>query len=725
MSNIEQLLARLTMLPDHPNFVGTPVCLDGLDGVQLGSIWPVFRKALWLEPYDDPRRKFAHWLLEQISELELTPVLDENSGLAVFRDIKPGNWRVALEELHHLSHEPTVEIQREIVRIMGHRPDANIGGGIYEAYIMGLFAGGHGFAELQEEAAEHYKHSPHRLREFNILPELRTSSLFALVASGGYFISGKKYDFAMPDSAMVLAEDLTYVEFAQEVLTSAAKRIADIQSGKIPYKADGAFSTWDAQVISCAARIASYRDEPWLRPVIGPLLVGVCVAPTSAKTTPSQSLAITLGHSIEDIPTPESVRALREALSVVRHAGVKKKLSRNVKPAERALGERPNIALRMTLEVEPDKKQQAMLATCMESGFAQDMTLGYAEWRERLVDAAAGSPFATKVVWVERRADGSTQSFMVEADKGSVSTFGLGGPCTIDKSSLISLWHPLLVDDDERHGWQKTFLARKIKQPIRQVFREFYVPRVEELEKSNTSMFEDHILSVRTLIGLARREGWTINKYDGLSRQFGDTRVIFAVYADLYPGADGEGTSGRLHFSHKKGKRWEAVPIAQLDPLLFSEIARAADLLVSVAGFGLSDARSNMPVTVKDLGMHFAGQPAPPQYQPLHPTIARWQHLSYLSTLPLGVMVHNRKNTLAMVFAKQIEQGVLSIDERHLRISEYAVHLATARVTKSGEPCEIEPAPKISLMNRGPWLPYDEVLLQCIVDAVVSILGES
>ena len=67
----------------------------------------------------------------------------------------------------------------------------------------------------------------------------------------------------------------------------------------------------------------------------------------------------------------------------MRHAGVQKKLARNLKPAERALGERPHTALRMTLDAKPDKKQLTMLATCMEAGFWQSMTLGHAEWRER------------------------------------------------------------------------------------------------------------------------------------------------------------------------------------------------------------------------------------------------------------------------------------------------------------------------------------------------------
>lgn len=724
MSIVEHLLARLTTLPDHPHFVGAPIDLEGLDGIQLGSIWLALRKALWFPDYDDPREVFARWLQKQIEELELTPVFDDNAGLAVFRDIKAGAWADALKHLPFLAQRPTPELQCELVRIMSKRPDPHLSGGEYQAYALGYFAGGHGLAELREEVAKRYSDSPCRLREFDVLDKLGPAALLALAGTyDGYFVA-TRFGLDKPDPAVVLAEEPGYVDFPREMLVFAVERIADVQSGKVPYKADGAFTKDDAQVISRAARIAAYRDEPWLRPTIGPLMVGCCVAPTSAKTAPSQSLAITLGHSIEEIPTPESVRALRDALAAVRHLGIKKKLARNLKPAERGLGERPNIALRMTIGAKPDKKQQAMLATCMESGFTLGMALSYAEWRERLVDAPAGAAFATNVVWLERRSDGNIQSFMMEIAKSGVSMTSLDGtPCSVDATSSISLWHPLLADEGERRGWQRIFLTRKIKQPIRQVFREYYVPGMEDLDKSTFSMFEDHILSVRTLIGLARREGWCISKYDGLTRRFGDVRVTFSVAADLYPGAGGYGTSGKLYFENKNGQRWRLIPITQLDPLLFSEIARAADLLVSVAGFALSDEGCNMPVTVKDLGVHLVGQAPPPQKIPLHPTVARWLHLDRLSTLPLGDMMNNRKNILTMVFAKQIDQGKISIGERHVRVGEYSVHIATARVTKGGEPREIKPTPQGGQLIGVPWLPYDEVLLQRIVDTVVTILG--
>ncbi len=719
---VKHLLSRLTELPDHPRFTGAPFDLSLLDARQLGAIWPAIRRAQTLE-FKDPRAQFAHNLCKQVEEAELAPVLDELSALEVFRHINAGQWELAIRDLSYLAEKPSAPLQQELIRIAGTPPPGYPESREYKAYAISHFAGGHGLLELKAEVAERYKNSPYRLLEFDILPELRPNSLLALAGTiNGYFMpSGSR--LAIDDPAIVLADEAAYIEFARETLISAAQHVNEIQHGDIAYKADAAFSTDDAQVISRAARVAAHRDEPWLRPIIGPLLAGVCIAPTAAKTTPSQSVAITLGHSIEAVPTPESVRALRDALALVRHAGIKKKLSRNLKPAERALAERPSVALRMTADAKPGKKHQSLLASCMESGYGLKMALSIKEWRDHLLDASAGAAFASSVVWLEQRPDGRNLSFTVDISNAVANmTSADGTGHVLDLASTISLWHPLHASAAERHAWQSIFLERKVRQPIRQVFREHYVADSKELSTNESSMFEGHIVSIRPLIGLARKEGWSVNKYEGLSRQFGDVRANFDISADLYPGASGYGTSGKLRFTHKNGKRWKNLPIADLDIVVFSEVARAADLLVSVTSFATDDEANEKPVTAGDIGLHYADQAAPSTSLAYHPTVARWRHLAHLSNLPLGVMASNRKNTLAMVLARPIKEGKITLDERHVRVGEYAIHIATARVTKSGEPIEIAINQEKARLAAVPWLPYDEILLQRILDNVAKLM---
>ncbi|RQS20603.1 DUF4132 domain-containing protein [Burkholderia sp. Bp8992] len=717
---VARLVARLTGTADHPRFTGAPIDLSALDAHTLGTVWPALRRVeheimLRDHAYDDPRAEFARWLRGQIDALGLVPLVDADAALELFRDIPPGGWKRALEDLPCLDALPSPALQAELARIAGEPEDDEIGAtSAYGAYALDWFAGRRDFSARREAYAQALAGSPFRVRELDVLPELGAAALLALAATNDGYFAPKRLWLDFSDPAVTLAEDAAYVAFARDALTAASHRVAALHAGAVPYEADRAFTTDDAQVVARAARVAAYRDEAWLRPLIGPLLTGVCVAPTTAKTAPSQSLAIALGHAVETIPTPEGVRALRDALATVRHAGVQKKLARNLKPAERALGERPRTALRMTLDAKPDKKQLAMLATCMEAGFWQPMSLGQAEWRERLVDAPAGAAFSARMIWQARGRDGSTQSFIPDIAKGKVVLRDAAGhTCNLADDCEIRLWHPLLADADERLAWQRAIVRRTLRQPVRQAFREYYVPADSDASASDSAMFEGHVLSSRPLLGVARREGWSIRAYDdGLAREFGDVRATFLVDARLYPGAQGHGTSRRLYFERRHDRRWVPLPIGEIDAVVFSEVARAVDLLVSVAAFALDDDATHAataslaadPVRLRDLESE------------------RRQRLDRLSDLPLGVMARHRKHVLSLVFAEPVAQGKITIDERHVRVGAWSVHCATGRVTRDGEPVDAAIEPPPSPLRAVPWLPYDEALLQRIVDVVAALL---
>ncbi|AJY26690.1 hypothetical protein CH72_6176 [Burkholderia ambifaria AMMD] len=715
------LVARLTGSADHPRFTGTPIDLSALDARALGAIWPALRRVehelMQREhAYDDPRAEFARWLCRQIDALGLAPLVDADAALELFRDIQAGEWKRALEDLPCLDALPSPALQAELARIVAEPEEGRLRAvSAYGAYALDWFAGRRDFSARRDAYAQALADSPFRVRELDVLPELGPAALLALAATNDGYFAPKRLWIDYSDPAVTLAQDAAYVAFARDALTDAAGQVAALHAGAVPYEADRAFTTDDAQVVARAARVAAYRDEAWLRPLIGPLLTGVCVAPTAARTAPSQSLAIALGHAVETIPTPESVRALRDALAVVRHAGVQKKLARNLKPAERALGERPHTALRMTLDAKPDKKQLAMLAACMEAGFWQPMSLGHAEWRERLVDAPAGAAFSARMIWQARSRDGATQSFMPDIAAGKVVPRDAAGhACDIAADSDIRLWHPLLADADERLAWQRAIVGRALRQPIRQAFREYYVPADDDASASDCAMFEGHVLSSRPLLGVARREGWSIRAYDdGLAREFGDVRATFIVDARLYPGSEGHGTSRRLYVERRHERRWAPVPIGEIDRVVFSEIARAVDLLVSVAAFALDDDATRAAA---------AALTTDPVRQHALDTERR-HRLNRLSDLPLGVMARHRRHVLSLVFAEPVAQGRITIDERHVRVGAWAVHCATGRVTRDGEPVEpaIEPPP--APLRAVPWLPYDEALLQRIVDVVAGLLG--
>lgn len=694
----DQLLARLTAPPtDHPHFKGPPLDITGLGARELGRLWPHLQRQ---RNHVENAGGFeaARSILQQAQTLGLAPAIDEASALECFRDLEPGALARAIEILALMDCRPSAAFASEARRVLGTPTDWTANR--MQAAVLARLAGGL-YAELLASVADHFAESPYVISEFEVLESVGESAMLAFASSPFIACFGPHFHPDAADPAQALAEEPAYVEFSERALRQAAQRLTDIHGGVVPYEADGAFTVDDAAVIARAARVAMLRDEPWLGAILGTLLPRSCVAPTSAKTAPSQSLAIALGHSIQSAPTPEGVLALREALKVVRHASVEKKLSRNLKPAERALAARPEMALRLAVDAKTDKRQATMLATCLEAGFWRELRMSWQEWCQRLVHTPAGASFGSGLIW---REISSGASFMVDAARKSKSPalIGFDGNAVgVPDSAMVGLWHPLHADEAGREGWQAYIESRRIRQPIRQAFREHYLPGPGESGSSLSDIFAGHVLSIRPLIGLARREGWLIDKWEGLRRMFGDVRVSFRVGADLYPGAEGDGESRTLGFERRRGRQWQPVTIGELPPALFSEACRAVDLLVSVTAFAIDDdlLAETRPVA--------SSRKRPPVSEEPTPTrMARMRHA-----------------VLRRVFAPLASEGRVNLGERHLHVGEHAIHLSTARVTRAGAPVDVEIPAGSPQLQAVPWLPYDEKLLQKIVNTAGVLLA--
>jgi hypothetical protein len=678
----DELQRRLTIRPDHQSFIGTPLDITGLTPLELGRLWSSIRTAS-RDRSNLPAAAMASSILEQAKHLDLVPVLDEQSCMEVFRAAGAGEIEWAVESLCYMTCEPPAGLAGEMRRVLGD--SSTWAADRFRAFALAKLADEATRTELKRVVREKFADCPYVLEEFEILEQLGTVAVLTLARarSARYTLP----DGEEPELAETLAGEAAYIEFSERSLRRARQRLQDIHDGKVPYVADGAFTVDDSHIIARCARVASLRDESWFAELIGPLFPQACVAPTSAKTTPAQSLGIALGHSVEAVPTPESVAALREALSVVRHAMLKKKLSRNLKPAERALAARPEIALRITEDTKPGKAQQTMLATCLEGGFWKEFVLSYEEWRRRLLHTSIGKPFAQSLVWKTEQG-----SFLL--DDAAIDC--CGKPVSIGEPSRISLWHPLDADDTEREAWRSLISVRQIRQPLRQAFREHYVPDPKELPENATMAFAGHMVSIKPLLGLGGREGWRVD-YDELVRVFGDIRAAFRVGQKLYPGLEGSCVSGQLSFRKRQGARWMPVAIDAIRPVVFSEISRAVDLLVSVTGFAIGGESIDSE---------------------------RSARLHFLSEENLSQMARMRANVVARVFEKQIADRRMAIDGRHVRVGPFAVHITTARVTRDGAPVDM-PAPVASggKLVAIPWLPYDESLLEKIVYTVSALLS--
>lgn len=658
---------------DHASFTGPPVDLTDWTPQELGVVWGALHRAASFGHDDIERFKLGRILLEQVTGAKLAPLLTGDQFLDALDAAGDynGEWEYVLACLACLQGEVPAGTAAQARRILGET--SGWAERHYQAYLLARLAGGDAPALFMQQMQERHARYPMplTLQELELLAQLKPDSLLALAGSP-HSSFWNRDSIGEADPAEVLADDGPYVDFARTILEQAARHIAAIHAGRVPYAADAAFATADSPVLARAARIASYRDDEWFRPVIATLLPLACVAPGTAKSAPSQSLAMALGHAVETIPTPESLLALRTALEQVRHAGIRKKLERNLKPAERALAERPDIAWRAGMPGPMGKRRQAVLARRLEAGYASEVRFSLEQWRALRGDADIDT-VARALVW--RMGDG--QAFMLDGE-GAIDA--QGRPLALPESGEIGLWHPLHGSVQERASWQALVTQRRARQPLRQVYREIY-----EAPGDGGAPFAGYQLSLRTLLGLARREGWRLDHDEGLSRQFGAWRVLLRIEGRIYPGAQGACTSNGL----------EAAQMRQMAPVAYSEACRAVDLLVSASALAL----------IED-----------------EPDAQRQQRLAHLASLEAGPMVGMRRAVLGQVFAQQIEDGRMEMAPRHLMVGRHAIHLATGRVTLDGAEVVVEVTAKGGKLGAMPWLPHDEALLEKIVGLAGQLL---
>nr|WP_258194293.1 hypothetical protein [Janthinobacterium sp. PAMC25594] len=425
---------------EHVRFTGPPVDFKDWASEELGAIWGALHRAARFGHDDPARRALAMALLAQASSVNLAPALAGDMFLDALDAARVHDWDYAIGCLACLRGAPPEGSAQLALRILDE--PKHWGEQHFAAWLLAQLAGGDApaqFGQMMDERHARYP-MPLTLQELTVLPQLAQASLLALAGSR-YSGHWNRDSIGEADPAEVLADDVAYVDFGRTILEQAARHIAAIHDGSVPYAADAAFATADSAVLARAARVASYRDDAWFRPAITVLLPLACVAPGAAKSAPSQSLAMALGHAVETVPTPESLLALREALAQVRHAGIRKKLERNLKPAERALAERPDIAWRIGMPGPMGRRRQAMLARRLEAGYASEVWFGLEQWRA-LRDDVDIDAVARALVW--RTGDGL--AFMLDG-KGAIDAQGsqwicpgkarsaCGIPCTAAGSS--------------------------------------------------------------------------------------------------------------------------------------------------------------------------------------------------------------------------------------------------------------------------------------------------
>jgi hypothetical protein len=277
---------------------------------------------------------------------------------------------------------------------------------------------------------------------------------------------------------------------------------------------------------------------------------------------------------------------------------------------------------------------------------------------------------------------------------------------TSDVGQSIMLWHPLVAESGERDRWRDHIMRDRIEQPFLQAFRQFYRPHQDELTRSTTTMFAGHTVATKSVLGVAQAIGWALERDVGLSLRVGAYLFHFNFDCSLYPGYDGPAKTDQLCVYRVAAgdQGLQRVELGTIDPVVLSEVLRDIDLLTSVGAFAhepqsvaaLANMRRRKQGSIGLYGI----------YVPPDPVV-----------VPVGQSADLRREVLRRVYA---EASDVSVEARHVETRGHKIHIATARVTRDGEPVHLElPTETGSVV----WLPHHDQVLSLIVQQVHFIRG--
>lgn len=186
-----------------------------------------------------------------------------------------------------------------------------------------------------------------------------------------------------------------------------------------------------------------------------------------------------------------------------------------------------------------------------------------------------------KLVFITDQANGFYHSGSLVDAKGKATKLTAKDGIRIAHSSDLNqagVW-----SDYQRYCFEKS-----VQQPFKQVFRELYVPLEDELKEVSVSRrYAGHQVQPTQTAALLKTRGWKVDYEEGLQKVFHKEGFVAKIYAmaDWFSPAEVESPTLETIKFHDL-KTYTPVAFKDISPLIFSEVMRDLDLVVSVAHVG-------------------------------------------------------------------------------------------------------------------------------------------
>lgn len=163
------------------------------------------------------------------------------------------------------------------------------------------------------------------------------------------------------------------------------------------------------------------------------------------------------------------------------------------------------------------------------------------------------------------------------------------GECIPQKPSTpVRIAHPVdLYNRGVWHRYQQCLFEKEIRQPFKQVFRELYIKTDEERPMLHSLRYAGNQIQPQKTVALLKSRRWVANYEDGLQKVYYKENIVATIYAmaDWFSPADIEAPSLEWVAFHNR-KTYESIAIEKIPEVIFSEVMRDVDLVVSVAHAG-------------------------------------------------------------------------------------------------------------------------------------------
>jgi len=332
----------------------------------------------------------------------------------------------------------------------------------------------------------------------------------------------------------------------------------------------------------------------------------------------------------------------------------------------------------------------------LERLLVSDREVPLADWRARYPEHPLVGEMARRLIWLF--ADGGHH--VIGALEGDRILDADDRPLELSPAATVRAWHPLGSTPDVVLAWRSWLERHRVVQPFKQAHREIYLLTGAEVETGTYSnRFAAHVLRQHQFASLCRERGWRYTLQGGWDSHNVPRRRLDRWNLDIEFFVDGPTDGASMNaagiYDHvftdqvRFVREREAVRLADVPELAFSEAMRDVDLFVGVCSIG------NDPAWADHGEQRYADY---------------WQRYSFGELSSTGAA---RREILAGLIPRLRCADRLSLEDRYLVVRgdlwSYKIHLGSGNILM--EPGSrylcIVPGPRDADEPRDVWLPFE------------------